>query len=81
MIYSKFKASEDNDGYVYLFPKCFQITEHNKEGKVVFGTLGGTFIPNTDLMTQEELDQLDAQEFQKLADRNSQFFWGKPYGA
>lgn len=80
MIYSKFKTDDDDSGYVYLFPKCLQVTEYNKQGKVVYGTLGGTFIPNTDLMTNEELEQLDQAEFEKLADRNSLFFWGMPYG-
>jgi hypothetical protein len=78
MIYSKFDAGEDNHGYVYSFPKSYQITERNTEGKGVFGTLGGTFIPNTDLLTPEELEQLDLLEFKKLADRNSLFFWGQP---
>jgi D-amino-acid oxidase len=81
MIYSKFKGDENNTGYVYMFPKCLQVTENNHVGKEVYGTLGGTFIPNTDLMTEEELNELDSHEFKKLADRNSLFFWGKPFEA
>ncbi len=79
MIYSKFKADNDNEGYVYMFPKCLQINASNKQGKVVYGTLGGTFIPNTDLLTDEELEVMDRDEFKNIADRNSQFFWGRPF--
>jgi hypothetical protein len=45
----------------------------------VSGTLGGTFIPNTDLMSDEELFQLDQEQFKKMLDRNNLFFWGKPF--
>jgi hypothetical protein len=75
MIYTKFE-----DGYVYMFPKCLQITEVNKEGRVIYGTLGGTFIPNTDQRTPEELQELDQTELAKLSNRNAYFFWGKPFG-
>ncbi len=73
MIYTKFE-----DGYVYMFPKCLQITENNKQGRVVFGTLGGTFIPGTDQLSVEEQAELDQKEFEKLKSRNTQFFWGRP---
>jgi|SRR5579862_267728 len=79
MIYSKVHDDKDNEGYVYMFPKCLQVTEQDHCGSVVYGTLGGTFIPNTDLLTDEELENLDRVEFKKLADRNSLFFWGKPF--
>ncbi len=81
MIYSKFKGKNDNEGYVYMFPKCLQVNDDNRSGKKVYGTLGGTFIPNTDLMTNEQLEELDAIEFKKLADRNAQFFWGMDFEA
>jgi D-amino-acid oxidase len=77
MIYSKFDAGKDNQGYVYSFPKSFQISEKCTEGKAVFGTLGGSFISNTDRLTREELARLDLLEFQKLSDRNSLFFRGE----
>ena len=78
MIYTKVKGKNGSDEYVYMFPKCLQVQgSHYSEGKVVFGTLGGTFIPNADLMTQNELEQLDRAEFQNLIDRNLNFFWGK----
>jgi hypothetical protein len=62
-----------------MFPKRLQITEKDREGAVIYGTLGGTFIRDTDLLTNEQLDQLDKTEFKKLADRNSLFFWGRPF--
>ncbi len=77
MIYSKVHGNDGSEGYVYMFPKCLQVTEDHPEGYAVHGTLGGTFIPNTDLLSQEELDALDEVEFKSLQDRNSLFFWGK----
>jgi|GEM_PF-1516541 D-amino-acid oxidase len=78
MIYTKYKI-DDQDGYVYMFPKCLQVNEYDTQGRHIYGTLGGTFIPGTDSLTEGELKRLDKQEFKKLLDRNSMFFWGKPY--
>jgi D-amino-acid oxidase len=75
MIYTKL----DDGSYIYMLPKCFQVTPDNISGKDVYGTLGGTFIPNTDLLSDDELFELDKAEFKKMLDRNNLFFWGKPY--
>ena len=73
MIYTKIKES---GRYVYMFPKCLQVTSNNPQGTVVYGTLRGTFIPYTDLLSEEELKELDKTEFKILYDRNLKFFWG-----
>jgi hypothetical protein len=79
MIYTKAKNPDGTTGYVYMFPKCLQVTESVPSGLPVYGTVGGTFIPGTDGLTEEELKELDQQEFKKMLDRNSMFFWGKPF--
>lgn len=79
MIYTKVKNPDGTEAYVYMFPKCLQVTEATPLGHIVYGTLGGTFIPGTDNMTKEQLEKLDKKEFKKLLDRNSLFFWGKPF--
>ena len=76
MIYTKVKDADGNTEYVYMFPKGLQVTQTAPLGNVVYGTLGGTFIRDTDMLSQEELDQLDKVEFAKLYERNSNFFWG-----
>lgn len=76
MIYTKVKGTDGKDAYVYMFPKSLQVTQANPEGRNVNGTLGGTFIRNTDLLTEEELEELDRVEFQNLINRNTAFFWG-----
>lgn len=75
IIYSKVP---NDDGYVCMVPKCIQVTSEFPLGKAVSGTLGGTFIRQPDLMTDDELFQLDYEQFKKMLDRNSLFFWGKP---
>ncbi|MBX9924651.1 MAG: FAD-binding oxidoreductase [Rhabdochlamydiaceae bacterium] len=79
MIYTKVKNPDGTEAHVYMFPKCLQVTEATPLGHIVYGTLGGTFIPGTDNMTKEQLEKLDKKEFKKLLDRNSLFFWGKPF--
>ncbi len=79
MIYTKVKGDDGKDAYIYMFPKCLQVTEDYPEGRKVFGTLGGTFIRDTDLLTDDQLKILDKVEFKKMADRNMQFFYGKPF--
>lgn len=79
MIYTKVKDPEGKDATVYMFPKCLQVNEYDTKGRVVYGTLGGTFIPYTDLLTEGQLRKLDKEEYKKTLDRNSIFFWGKPY--
>jgi D-amino-acid oxidase len=79
MIYTKVKGIDGKEEYVYLFPKCLQVNEHDYMGHPVYGTLGGTFIRDTDHLTETELERLDKVELKKLLDRNSMFFWGKPF--
>jgi hypothetical protein len=75
MIYGKVHQS-GKDEYIYMFPKAVAVSSDEPEGIPCRATLGGTFIPDVDALPQEELDRLDAEEFQKLLDRNSLFFHG-----
>lgn len=75
MIYTKVQG-RDGDEYVYMFPKGLQVDKSNPFGKSVRGTIGGTFIPNTDELAPEELEVLDRVEFEKLKNRTNVFFWG-----
>lgn len=79
MIYTKVKDENGKSATVYMFPKCLQVNEYDTAGRIVYGTLGGTFIPNTDTLTESELRKMDKEEYKKLLDRNSMFFWGKPF--
>lgn len=76
MIYTKVKGESGKDEYVYMFPKGLQVSNTDPHGKNVYGTLGGTFIRNTDLLSEAELEELDNAEFEKLFNRNYHFFWG-----
>lgn len=77
MIYTKVHGEDGKDEYVYMFPKCLQVTSEHPQGKIANGTLGGTFIRNTDVLSASELEELDRVEFKKLLNRNLDFFWGK----
>jgi D-amino-acid oxidase len=79
MVYTKVKEGNGKYAYVYMFPKCLQVNEYDTLGREVSGTLGGTFIPHTDTLTEGQLRKLDKQEFKKMLDRNCLFFWGKPF--
>jgi len=79
MIYTKVTEVDGSHPYVYMFPKCLQVTCEAPEGYAVFATLGGTFIPDTDRLSAEELAELDAREFKALLDRNSRFFHGSEF--
>ena len=78
MIYTKVHQNGSEE-YVYMFPKAAAVSSDEKEGVPCKATLGGTFIPNADQLTPEELDRLDAKEFQKLLDRNALFFHGTTF--
>ncbi len=62
---------------VYLFPKTSSITPDHTRGIDCFGILGGTFINGVDTLPDAEREALDQLEFQRLFDRNFQFFHGK----
>ena len=79
MIYTKVKGYEGNQAYVYMFPKCLQVSEQDSQGREVYGTLGGTFIKMPEPKSEAELAKLDADEFRKMLDRNCQFFFGKKF--
>ena len=78
MIYSKVLQNDEPE-YVYMFPKALTVRADNTEGSACSSTLGGTFISNADYLSEADLKELDAKEFQKLLDRTSEFFHGKPY--
>jgi D-amino-acid oxidase len=64
---------------VYLFPKRVMVTAEHPEGIPCAGVCGGTYIPNVDQLSAEELQKLDEREFQRLLDRLSIFFTGHPF--
>lgn len=67
MIYTKL----EDGNYVYLFPKSLDV-----RGSRCFGVIGASFIQNSDQLTDKELVKLDLLEFNKILDRNCQFFHG-----
>ena len=77
MIYTEFPDSNGVMGYVYLFPKRIAISSPNNEMKSIYGTLGGTFIPQEVEYSKEELTALDLVEYQSVYDRSMLFFYGK----
>jgi hypothetical protein len=70
---------EDTKEYLYMFPKQWHVDEHNTRGQLCYGALGGTFIPNTHLLSAEEQKALDEKEFKKIRDRHSMFFYGHSF--
>lgn len=75
MIYSKV-IQDGKEEYVYLFPRKEFITPENPAGTRCYGVLGGTFIPGAEKLSAEELAKLDEMEFQRLFERNKEFFQG-----
>lgn len=78
MIYSKVVQDNQNE-YVYLFPKNSSVTPNRPQGLDCFGVLGGTFIPNVDKLAAQDQEKLDRVEFKRLLDRNCQFFLGHDF--
>lgn len=77
MIYTKVRQ-DGRDEYVYLFPKNVSVTEVHPKGISCKGILGGSFVPNVDKLSLKEQQELDEREFERLLERNSQFFLGHP---
>lgn len=78
MIYTHV-MQDGKEEYVYMFPKSIAVLPDNHEGIVCRSVLGGTFIPNTDRLTPEELENLDNIEYKRMLDRNCMFFHGRPF--
>ncbi|MES2200097.1 MAG: FAD-dependent oxidoreductase [Chlamydiota bacterium] len=78
MIYTKVKQ-DGKEAYIYMFPKNASVTPANTAGISCVGVLGGTFIPNADKLSISDQATLDEVEFQKLLDRNSEFFQGHTF--
>lgn len=75
MIYTKV-YQDGKEEYIYLFPKNISVTEEHSDGISCMGTLGGTFIPHVDKLSPSDQENLDKTEFQRMLDRNSEFFQG-----
>ncbi|MGC2310988.1 MAG: FAD-dependent oxidoreductase [Candidatus Babeliaceae bacterium] len=67
------------DEYIYKVPKNHSVTAACPKGRACFSALGGTFISNTDSLSEDEQNKLDEREFAKMLDRNSLFFHGHPF--
>ncbi len=78
MVYTKV-YQDGKERYVYMFPKSIAVSSDAESGISCQSVLGGTFIPHTDKLSLEELEQLDISEFKKLLDRNSLFFHGTTF--
>ncbi len=78
MIYTKVQQN-GQERYIYMFPKNVSVTPENPEGISCVGVLGGTFIPNVDLLSPSEQEELDRLEFTDLLNRNAEFFQGHPF--
>lgn len=77
MIYTKdphFKGK-----YIYMFPKPMTVTSKDLEGYSSQGLLGGTFVQLPEEITEEEVAQIDKENFEDLRNRNALFFTGKPF--
>ncbi len=70
---------EGNEEYIYMFPKSLEVVADEPLGIPCHATLGGTFIPHADRLSEADLAELDRLEFHKLLDRNSLFFYGTPF--
>lgn len=75
MIYTKVKQ-DGREEYIYMFPKNISVTQGNSQGNICTGILGGTFIPHADKFSPSDQEKLDKVEFERLLDRNAQFFQG-----
>ncbi len=78
MIYTKV-MQDGKEEYIYMFPKNISVTLEQVEGTSCMGVLGGTFIPHFDQLPLSQQEALDSLEFQKILDRNCEFFHGKTF--
>ncbi len=76
MIYTKVKQNGKEE-YIYLFPKTVSVTPEHTEGLSCAGVLGGTFVLPVDSSLDQEV--LNKIEFERMLDRNSEFFQGHPF--
>ncbi len=65
---------DGKDEYVYMVPKDVYNTAESPESLPCFGILGGTYLPNVDLLPPEDLAKLDDFEFKQLLERHLTFF-------
>jgi hypothetical protein len=63
--------------HIYFLPKNRLYTTDHPEGIECRGMLGGTFISHVEQLNKDELQELDKNEFLKLAQRVREFFYGK----
>ncbi len=61
---------------IYLIPKNGFVSKSDGQCDQAFGVIGGTYIPDADTLSPEDLVQLDEQEFERLFMRNYEFFYG-----
>ncbi len=59
-----------------IAPKNCLISSKQSDGTKCYGILGSTGIHDTDMMSEEELEKLDRDEFEKMYERIDQFFNG-----
>ncbi len=76
MLFTKVKQGDTYE-YMYLFPKDRQCTAEHPEGIPCHGMLGGTFVSHADKLDPQEQEALNAREWQKIAERTHEFFYGK----
>lgn len=72
-------VQDDKPEYIYMFPKTYSVSAENPQGSPCSGVLGGTFIPHTDQLSAEELENLNKKEFERLLKRLQTFFYGKSF--
>lgn len=76
MIYTTVEQ-EGKEEYLYMFPKNLSVTPDCTEGLKTTATLGGTFLPDIDLLPEEVQRECDRKEFEKMLSRHKTFFYGE----
>jgi hypothetical protein len=78
MIYTKVKQ-DDEEEYVYLFPRDVNVTREYPQGKACKAFLGGTFIKGVDSLSMDAQIQLHEREFKRMEIRGNTFFHGRSF--
>lgn len=75
MIYTAVQQDGQKE-YVHMFPQGISVSAEHPAGIACNGVIGGTFVKGTDLMNEQELEDLDKKMFQRMLDRSMAFFHG-----
>ena len=65
---------------LYMFPKAVAVSSERVEAACCRSVIGGTFLEDDPSRSLEEQNEIDRREWDKILERASLFFTGRPFG-